>query len=90
MTEPISKPTSVIDSEKAALNKRLESIFWGLFLIMLGSWALITVMSWLFTANTHLWPLIPGGIFALLGAAMVIGGPGLDALASIMAITGRA
>lgn len=30
-----------IDPEKAALNKRLETIFWGLFLIMLGGWALI-------------------------------------------------
>jgi hypothetical protein len=29
------------DLEKAALNKRLETIFWGLFLIMLGGWALI-------------------------------------------------
>jgi hypothetical protein len=31
----------VVDPEKAALNKRLESVFWGLFLIMLGGWALI-------------------------------------------------
>ena len=30
-----------LDPEKAALNKRLETIFWGLFLIMLGGWALI-------------------------------------------------
>ncbi len=31
----------VVDTEKAALNKRLETVFWGLFLIMLGGWALI-------------------------------------------------
>jgi hypothetical protein len=31
-------PTNV---EKAALNKRLETVFWGLFLIMLGGWGLI-------------------------------------------------
>src|SRR5512142_191907 len=31
----------VQDPEKAALNKRLETTFWGLFLIMLGGWALI-------------------------------------------------
>ena len=30
-----------VDIEKAALNKRLETVFWGLFLIMLGGWALI-------------------------------------------------
>lgn len=29
------------DPEKAMLNKRLETSFWGLFLIMLGGWALI-------------------------------------------------
>ena len=32
---------STVDPEKAALNKRLETAFWGLFLIMLGGWALI-------------------------------------------------
>jgi len=31
----------VIDEEKAALNKRLESMGWGLFLIMLGGFALV-------------------------------------------------
>jgi hypothetical protein len=36
-----SNVENVVDSEKAALNKRLESVFWGLFLIMLGGWALI-------------------------------------------------
>ena len=39
----IQNATNVIatDPEKAALNKRLETVFWGLFLIMLGGWALI-------------------------------------------------
>ena len=31
----------VVDPEKVALNKRLETVFWGLFLIMLGGWGLI-------------------------------------------------
>ena len=35
------KPEAVKDPEKAALNKRLESIAWGLFLIMLGGFALV-------------------------------------------------
>jgi hypothetical protein len=30
-----------VDPEKAALNKQLETAFWGLFLIMLGGWALV-------------------------------------------------
>ena len=41
MTMQDSKPISVPDPEKAALNKRLETTFWGLFLIMLGGWALV-------------------------------------------------
>ena len=41
MTTQDSKQVMVQDSEKAALNKRLETMFWGLFLIMLGGWALI-------------------------------------------------
>lgn len=35
MTEQ-TKTQPVVDSEKAALNKRLETIGWGCFLIMLG------------------------------------------------------
>ena len=34
-------PAAVQDSGKTALNKRLESIAWGLFLIMLGGFALV-------------------------------------------------
>lgn len=35
----------VVDEEKAALNKRLESIAWGLFLIMLGGFFFISPES---------------------------------------------
>jgi hypothetical protein len=35
------KPDVATDLEKVALNKRLESIAWGLFLIMLGGFALV-------------------------------------------------
>ncbi len=41
MTTQDSKQVAVQEPEKAALNKRLETTFWGLFLIMLGGWALI-------------------------------------------------
>jgi hypothetical protein len=37
----VQSPDKAIDANKAALNKRLETIFWGLFLIMLGGWAFI-------------------------------------------------
>ena len=36
-----SKEPVVINEEKAALNKRLESMAWGLFLIMLGGFAFV-------------------------------------------------
>ncbi|HEX2997332.1 MAG TPA: hypothetical protein VHP14_21090 [Anaerolineales bacterium] len=41
MTTQDSKQIMVQNPEKAALNKRLETMFWGLFLIMLGGWALV-------------------------------------------------
>jgi hypothetical protein len=37
----VRPPEGAIDPEKAALNKRLESMGWGLFLIMLGGFALV-------------------------------------------------
>lgn len=40
--DPLSeKPEVVIDPEKAALNKRLETICWGLFLIMAGGFMFV-------------------------------------------------
>jgi len=35
------QPKQAQDADKAALNKRLEGIGWGLFLIMLGGFALV-------------------------------------------------
>ncbi len=41
MTEQTDTAKPQIDPEKATLNKRLETIAWGLFLIMLGGFALV-------------------------------------------------
>lgn len=41
VTAEAKEPEAVQDPEKAALNKRLESIGWGCFLIMLGGFALV-------------------------------------------------
>jgi hypothetical protein len=41
MPTPSAGQAVMQDSEKAALNKQLETMFWGLFLIMLGGWALV-------------------------------------------------
>ena len=40
MTEQ-TKAKPVIDPEKASLNKRLETIAWGMFLIMLGGFMFV-------------------------------------------------
>jgi len=40
-TAETKSPAAVQDPEKVALNKRLENIGWGLFLIMLGGFALV-------------------------------------------------
>ena len=65
MTEQSSKPVSVKDPEKTALNKRLEAVFWGLFLIMLGGWALIPEE----TVPKGLWSIGVGVIMLGLNAA---------------------
>ena len=39
-----------------------------------AGWSLITLLSALFTEKTHWWPLIPGGILAVIGAGLMIGG----------------
>ena len=41
MAVQTDKSTMQIDPEKAALNKRLENIAWGFFLIMLGGFAFV-------------------------------------------------
>ena len=62
----------------------------GVFMLSFAlGWALITVASWLFTANTHRWPLIPGGIFALLAVLTMSGGNRLELLAPVMEFVGR-
>ena len=39
--EEVKREPLVIDEEKAALNKHLETIAWGLFLVMLGCYILV-------------------------------------------------
>lgn len=39
--QPEPKPEIRIDPDKAALNKRLEAVGWGLFLVMLGGFILV-------------------------------------------------
>lgn len=41
MAAQTDRPAPQVDPEKAALNKRLETMGWGLFLIMLGGFAFV-------------------------------------------------
>ncbi len=53
----------------------------GVFLLSFaGGWALITLLSLVFAEEKMWWPLIPGGILALVGVALFIGGTALDVL----------
>lgn len=52
----------------------------GLFLLAFaGGWALIVILSW-FIGQRVLWPLIPGGSLAVIGALLLAGSAGVLAL----------
>lgn len=87
MMEQTSKPVSVKDPEKAALNKRLETVFWGLFLIMLGGWAFIPKES----VPNGLWSIGVGLLLLGLNAARYfnqIRMSGFTTLLGILAVIG--
>ena len=66
MTEQnANAPAVAKDPEKAALNKRLETVFWGLFLIMLGGWMFIPKE----TAPKGLWSIGVGLLLLGLNGA---------------------
>jgi hypothetical protein len=47
----------------------------GVFMLTFAAgWALITLLTAVFTDETHWWALIPGGIMALIGATVLWGG----------------
>lgn len=87
MSEQTSKPTPVIDPEKAALNKRLETAFWGLFLILLGG-------QWLLPSGTlpnGAWDIGVGLILLGLNAARYFNGlrmSGFTTFLGILALVG--
>lgn len=53
----------------------------GVFFIGFAlGWFLITVLTKLFTNETHWWALIPGAIMALIGGGLMLGGAALNVL----------
>lgn len=87
MSEQPPKPAPVIDPEKAALNKRLETAFWGLFLIMLGGqWLLRDV-----NVPNGTWDVGVGLILLGLNAARYFNGlkmSGFTTFLGILALVG--
>lgn len=65
-TEP--KPEIVLDESKAALNKRLETLGWGFFLIMLGGFAFVPYEM----INKGIWSIGVGVIMLGLNAARYV------------------
>ena len=61
MNEQTSKPTLAVDTEKATLNKRLETVFWGSFLILLGG-------QWLLPKGT-----LPNGVWSICVGLLLLG-----------------
>ncbi len=77
----------VIDEDKAALNKRLEAIGWGLFLIMLGGF--MFVPEYVFAKG--FWSIGIGLIFLGLNAARYFNGirmSGFTTFLGILSIVG--
>ena len=89
MTEQTDKPEMKIDPEKAALNKRMEAMAWGFFLIMLGGFALVPGG----TIPKGWWSIGVGAIMLGLNAARYFSGirmSGFTTVLGILAIVGGA
>jgi hypothetical protein len=53
----------------------------GVFMLAFAAgWVLIVGLTAVFTPKTHWWPLIPGGIMAVIGLAVLFGGLFMTAL----------
>ncbi|MFZ5902033.1 MAG: hypothetical protein ACOYZ8_00585 [Chloroflexota bacterium] len=82
MTEGTPKPEPPLDPAKAALNKRLETTFWGLFLIMLGG-------QWLLRDSNvprGLWDMGVGLLFLGLNAARYFNGLKMSGFTTFLGI----
>ena len=87
MSEQTLKTAPVVDPEKAALNKRLETAFWGLFLIMLGGQFLLKN----FNLPEGIWDVGIGLILLGLNAARYFSGlrmSGFTTFLGVLALVG--
>lgn len=80
----IALGTLLITGPLANLGEQREG---GVFMLAFAlGWGLITLLTAVFTPQTHRWPLIPGGIMALIGLGLLLDGIGL----TILNILGKA
>ena len=82
MSEQISKSEVVTDPEKAAMNKRFESVGWGLFLIMLGGFMFVPET----TVKAGFWSIGIGLIFLGLNAARYLNGIRMSGFTTFLGI----
>jgi hypothetical protein len=76
------KKEIVIDEDKAALNKRFETVGWGLFLIMLGGSIFVPEEF----ANKGLWSIGMGVIFLGLNAARYLNDMKMSSFTTILGV----
>ena len=81
MTEQ-TKVEKPVDLEKAAMNKRFESVGWGLFLIMLGGFMFIPDT----TVSKGFWSIGIGLIFLGLNAARYMNGIRMSGFTTFLGI----
>jgi hypothetical protein len=87
MTTQDAKPMNVPNPDKAALNKRFETVGWGLFLVMLGGFMLIPETA----VSKGFWSIGIGLIFLGLNAARYMNGirmSGFTTFLGILALIG--
>ncbi len=77
-----AQPKASVDPEKAALNKRLETIAWGLFLIMLGGF--MFVPENIISGGT--WPIGVGLIMLGLNLARYFNGLKMSGFTTVLGI----
>ena len=81
-TDEVEQAEIVIDPEKAALNKRLETIGWGLFLVMLGGFILVPVEL----VSKGFWSIGVGLIMLGLNAARYFYGIKMSGFTTVLGI----
>ncbi len=82
VVEQPSQPAAVQDPEKAALNKRLESMAWGAFLVMLGGFMFIPDTA----ISKGFWSIGIGLIFLGLNAARYFKGIRMSGFTTFLGI----